>query len=241
MTTSETGRRFRGRIRLGFTLIEVLVVISLMVIIVAALVANTLSVGQRAYVKATESLFQRIDLAMGTYHDREGFYVPDGLDADYLSREGVQIRGSACLYECLGRSMIIAKVGPGGRKVYERYSSPAIRFKDAELDKVPDDPMVAEIKDAWGTPIHYDRLEGDESYSMQDYPEIHLNPPDNHPPDPRELEGCVKKLGTGQHPGAFDLWSHGRFGHDVTPYGEEGDLQAAIKAIVCNWDKPPQE
>ena len=43
MTTSVIGR---GGRRVGFTLIEILVVISLLVILIAALVANTIAVSQ---------------------------------------------------------------------------------------------------------------------------------------------------------------------------------------------------
>ena len=123
MTTSGTGRNA------GFTLIEILVVISLLVILIAALVANTLSVGQRAYVSANRTLFQRIDLAMGTYKDRVGFLPPDGLDGPYVSRENAELKLSACLYETLGRPLNVEKPAPGGRKVVERYRSPILRFR----------------------------------------------------------------------------------------------------------------
>lgn len=78
MTTLATGRLATSGLktgrRAGFTLIEILVVISLLVILIAALVANTIAVGQRAYRDSTQTLFRRIDLGMGTYTDRVGFF-----------------------------------------------------------------------------------------------------------------------------------------------------------------------
>jgi type II secretory pathway pseudopilin PulG len=234
MTTSVTGSRT------GFTLIEILVVISLLIILVAALVANTLSVGQRAYRSATETLFQRLDLSAGTYKDRVGFYPADGMDGQLgvESKEGRVIRSSACLYEFLGRPLRVEKVAPGGRKVVERYPSPILRLRESELERIPGDKTVAEIADAWGVPIHYDRLEGEDSYSLQDSGEVHLNPTETHPSDPRELEGVyVLEAGKGQNRGRFDLWSHGQKGHDVEA-GSDEEYEPQGTGVVCNWEKP---
>ena len=245
MTTLVTGRRA------GFTLIEILVVISLLVILIAVLVANTIAVGQRAFISSTKTLFRRIDLGMGTYTDRVGFFPPDGMDTtddgqEVVSREGIPIRSSACLYERLGRDLTVEKPAPGGRVVVERYSSPILRFREMELFRLPDDEVktVAELLDAWGVPIHYDRLEGPNSYSVQDgseEPAVHLEELEYHPLDPREMEGViVTRAGEGQNIGKFDLWSHGSAGHD-DPADRNMTDEEQVENSVVNWDRPRKE
>ncbi len=242
MMTSAIGERR------GFTLVEILVVISLMTLIVTALVAATLNVGQRAYVAATQALFERIDLAAGGYKDLSGFYPPDGLDAaadgsdgTVKSREGRELRGAACLYEFLGRPLQIVKHGAGGKVVVERYDSTLLRgLRESELARVPEEGAdVAEIRDSWNTPIHYDRLEGENSYSEQSTGEVHLEPPEWHPADPRSEAGVmVVDADKGQNPGKYDIWSHGRHGHD--PLEADVDAKTALKETLCNW-RPPKE
>jgi type II secretory pathway pseudopilin PulG len=212
---------------------EILVVISLLIILIAAVVTSFISVGQRAYVDSTRTLLRRIELAVETYRDRAGFYPPDGLDGPVKSRFGADIYLSTCLYETLGLPLNVEKPAPGGRKVVERYSSPIVRFRDAELERSLDDPRLAELADAWGVPIHYDRLEGEHSYSEQSDGTHHVNPVDPHPLDPREVEGFAKVLGQGQNPGRFDVWSHGPRGHAATPADEDAVDQNAPP--VPNW------
>jgi prepilin-type N-terminal cleavage/methylation domain-containing protein len=235
MTTSATGERR------GFTLVEILVVITLITLLMTALVAATLNVGQRAYVSSTQILFERIDMSVDRYKDLSGFYPADGLDAPVTSREGKGIMASACLYEFVGRPLVIVKEGPGGKPVVERYDSPVMRgLKQAEIARPPDATAdIGEIVDAWQMPIHYDRLEGEGSFSPQSTPDIHLVPPEYHPVDPREVAGvAVTEAGRGQNLGKYDVWSHGRPGHDK-PEGDENE-KTALKQTLGNW-KPPKE
>ncbi|HNR98791.1 MAG TPA: type II secretion system protein [Planctomycetota bacterium] len=234
MTISATGDRG------GFTLLEILVVISLMTFLVTALVALTLNLSHRAYEASTRTLLDRIDLSIDKYKDLTGFCPPDGFDAPVTTREGgLEIRSAACLYEFLGRPLQVIKQGAGGKVVVERYDSPVMRgLKESELVRVPGDSAdVAEITDAWGGPLHYDRLEGDDSYSPQNTPDVHLVPPEYHGPDPRDVPGvAVAEAGTGQNPGRYDVWSHGRHGHEA-PEREE-DAAALLRETIGNWQPP---
>ncbi len=234
MTISATGDRR------GFTLLEILVVISLMTFLVTALLALTLNLGQRAYVASTRAMLERVDLSIDKYRDLAGFCPPDGFDAAVTMREGsIEIRSSACLYECLGRPLQIIKQGPGGKVVVERYDSPVMRgLKESELVRgLADGADVAEIGDAWGCPLHYDRLEGEDSYSPQNTPDVHLVPPEYHGPDPREEPGiAVTEAGRGQNPGRYDVWSHGRRGHEP-PESDEGTA-ALLRETIGNWQPP---
>jgi hypothetical protein len=128
--------------------------------------------------------------------------------------------------------------------VVERYSSPVLRFRESELFRVEDDEYrnVAEVTDAWGVPVHYDRLEGPDSYSIQDGTEpVHLVPPEVHPLDPREIAGiCVTEAGRGQNIGSYDLWSHGSPGHDL-PEDRNMTEEEQIAASIVNWERPTEE
>lgn len=235
MMTSATGERR------GFTLVEILVVISLMTFLVTVLVTATLNVGQKAYVASTQVLFERIDLSIDRYRDLCGFCPPDGLDGPVVSREGKEIKSSACLYEYLGRPLQIAKLGTGGKVVVERYDSPVMRgLRSSEIEMSPDEGVaIAEIRDAWGSPLHYDRLEGENSFSEQSTADIHLSPPEFHPIDPREQAGVmVVEAGKGQNLGKYDVWSHGRHGHDKPE--SDVEVSTALKETLGNW-KPPKE
>ena len=76
---------------------------------------------------------------------------------------------------------------------------------------------------------------------MQDTPDVHLNPPEYHPPDPREVEGAAMELGVGQNPGTYDLWSHGPPEHAPPGGGDsEGDVDQQAAECVSNWKKPKE-
>ncbi len=249
MMISGTGRRCSG-----FTLIELLVVIGILTTLAAVFVGSLLTVGEKAQRRATEALFQRISIGVDKYKDYSGFYPPDGLDGEITTGGGIPIVSTQSLYHFIGRPFVIKKPAPGGRVKVERYSSPLLSFTDSEIEyrytgdveEVPEDEeRPAEILDKWGTPLHYDRLEGDpfNSLSRQGTPEIHLNPPDYHSPDPRDVEGLVSDFTekpvvqeTGpQNPGKYDLWSHGSAEHTAPgrqSYETEEDL---LKQTLGNW------
>ena len=233
-TTSATGRRA------GFTLVEVLVVMALLAVLIAAF-GGIMSRSEQAYIRSTEVLLRRLDLAIGRYRDLTGFHPPDGMDGPFLSAEGEELFYGACLYEVLGRPLIVRKVGPGGRLVVERYPSPIMHgMQERELVRDPARPHVAEFLDSWGIPIHYDRLEGGpETFSEQSGGEAHVVPSDYHPPDPRmpSFEGFSVRRAGAQNPGAYDAWSHGSPGHD-TPESLGLTEEESARRVIGNWERP---
>lgn len=253
--TKGNGGKTRGKGQTnGFTLIELLVVIFILTLLAAMMVPNIIYVGDQARSKATEALFERITMGVDKYKDLTGFFPEDGLDSPLKNKGGDPIMSSQCIYELLGRPLLIEKPAPGGRKIVERHNSPVLDFKTSEIEVARGEDETekpagtgriiprGDIMDGWGTPIHYDRLEGKESYSVQDTPDIHVNPPGFHPLDPREFDGiAVEKMGP-QNMGSYDLWSHGLVGH--SPHKEYSDEYKSeedmLKTTICNWDKPKE-
>jgi prepilin-type N-terminal cleavage/methylation domain-containing protein len=63
--------------RSGFTLVELLIVISILGLLVAVLLPNITGVSQAAKEDATQALFVRIDVACKTFVNKHGYYPPD--------------------------------------------------------------------------------------------------------------------------------------------------------------------
>ena len=204
MTTSPTTDRG------GFTLVEVLLVVS----ILAGLAAIVLVGGQgligRTKVKATESLLERLILHVEEYRAITGTYPPDGIDSEVRTPEGTRVRSSAALYTVL-TSPIEATVMTGGIPRVVKHD-PIAQFGNAELSAPDEDyPGAREILDPFGTPMHYDNTLN-RNFSPQNG-DVHIPPvpEDEHPLDPRILElseGGVERVNQVQTP-SYDIWSFG--------------------------------
>lgn len=196
----------RGR-RGGFTLVEILIVIGLLVFLASIVLVSGGSLLTSTRVKGTRATIEALRLKIDEYQSLTGYAPPDGIDTPVKNSSGTAVRGNAALHHAL-TSPITVRVMTGGiprQKTYEPRKS----FKDSEVTaEDPDYPGVREIVDAFGVPFHYDNTE-DGRMRPQDGG-VHYPPVDEeeHPLDPRTGEDYRLDLG-------YDLWSHGEKEHST--------------------------
>lgn len=231
--TSETGDAtdLRGARSRGFTLVEIMVVMAIVVMLFGLVAVSLSHYLGKASKSATQALILKLEQYLDEYKSLTGNYPPDGVDSVVRTDDGVEIKGSACLYHFLGRPV------PTVRKIagrVEKREHPAIAiFKQTELGpEDPDTPGVRELHDGWGTPIHYDNTE--DGVFRPQLGDVHIPPiPDeDHPPDPRdgtvEVDGTPAVVKAGIQTKGFDIWSHGEQGHDI-------DLKPSLP--LATWNK----
>ena len=226
--TSGTGRRrVRGGSH-GFTLVEIMVVMAILVMLFSLIAVGLGGFQNTAAEKATGALLQKLQTYLDEYHRKTGSYPPDGLDFSVETVEGESIQGSACLYYFLAEKPIFLKERRAGKQ-FIREEKPFGKFLEAELSPEDGDlPTVRELVDGWGTPLHYDNTE-----NMAFVPQggnVHIDPVDDdeHPEDPREgglvVDGQNAVVEPGIQGKGYDIWSHGPRGHDME---EEPSLPVA--------------
>lgn len=224
-TTLEIGKSFDNKS--GFTMVELMVVISVIVVLMAMLAMSAGGLQRRANVAATDGLLQRTGLFIDSYHGKTGSYPADGIDRAVITEEGTPVQSGSALAFALTRPILNREKLPTGE--YRVVSSePAVgEFKGDELSEpFAEDPGARELVDTWGIPLHYDNLEGGRNaYSPQNEGDVHLFWDDLefdgavHSLDPRELDG-VATSGP-QNIGEYDLFSHGGEGHTEDELPEE--------------------
>jgi prepilin-type N-terminal cleavage/methylation domain-containing protein len=202
----------RAARRGGFTLVEIMVVMAIIVSLFALVAIAAGGFLSKGYEKATGSFVRQLQQHMDEYKSRTGSYPPDGIDSPVKNDEGQAIRGSACLYYFLSKPVEVTE--RVGGKVSVRKTDPITRFLDANLTKEnPDHPGVFELKDGWGNPIHYDNTEDGEFRPQGG--DVHTPPVDDeeHPDDPRDGEFIVDGKNAVERKGiqskSYDIWSHG--------------------------------
>ncbi|MBA4683632.1 MAG: type II secretion system protein [Planctomycetes bacterium] len=232
--TSATGKTMsletRPRSHAGFTMVELLVTISLIVFLMSMLAVGAGRYLENTSAKATEALIARISLNLGTYKGITGSFPPDGLDGvDVITEEGTPLTGGAALTLALTQPMkLTRKVGGEVRIVGE--NPPIGDFRSDELYVTEEDPDACQILDAWANPLHYDNvMGGDEAFSPQSLGETHLDFDEDlytHMEDSREIEDLTGVLGP-QNTNEYDIWSHGSSGHEDTEEYED---------YITNWN-----
>ena len=202
----------------GFTLIEIIVVMAIIVVLVGLVLVSARGILGQGYQRNTEARIRLIEEHLEKYKELTGKYPPDGFDSSQKNDQGTKIQGSACLHYFLSRPVRVERMIAGRREVDEH---PAIyQFNQGELSDGDDDaPGVREIVDGWDTPFHYDNTE-DGRFEPQTYAS-HTPEADEetHPDDPRTGEFIVDGKNAVEKPGiqkkGFDLWSHGEQGHET--------------------------
>lgn len=210
-----------GRSR-GFTLVEIMVVMAIVVMLFGLVAVSLSQYLGKASKSATVALILKLEQHLDEYKSLTGHYPPDGVDSVVRTDDGVDIKGSACLYYFLSRPVVTVRKIAGRT---EKREHPAIAsFKATELGpEDPDVPGVRELVDGWATPIHYDNTE--DGVFRPQRGEVHIMPipDDEHPSDPRDgsvvVDGTPAVVKEGIQSKSFDIWSHGQQGHeaDVKP------------------------
>jgi len=203
----------------GFTLIEIIVVMAIIVVLVGLVLVSARGILGKGYQRNTEARIRMIEDHLEKYRELTGKYPPDGFDSPEKNDQGTKIYGSACLQYFLNRPVRVERKIAGRLEIDEH---PAIyQFNQSELAKEsPDAPGAREIVDGWGTGFHYDNTE-DGRFEPQTHAS-HLPEADEetHPEDPRTGDFSVDGKNAVEKPGiqkkGFDLWSHGEQGHETS-------------------------
>jgi prepilin-type N-terminal cleavage/methylation domain-containing protein len=215
VTTSEIGdsRVRRGAGQAGFTLVEILVVLAIIVLLFSMVTVSVGTFYASAYERSTRAMVLRLREFLDVYKRLTGAFPPDGLDSSVTNQDGIELKGSAALHHFLTQPVVV-KVVQGGVIRYKEYDPVASTpFTTSELSaEDPGSPGVFEILDGWGDPFHYDNTEDGEFVPQGG--DVHTPPiPDEeHAPDPRDVTYSVRGEPAVPLPGevqskGYDLWS----------------------------------
>lgn len=207
----------------GFTMVELLVTIALIVFLMSMLAVGAGRYLESASGARTEALISRVSLLIENYHSVTGDYPSDGLEgSDVITSDGTYLTGGAALTFALTQPLVLTERQPNG-ELRTIGQEPAIGdFRTDELSAPSDgDGQARQLLDAWGEPIHYDDVSnGDSAFNSQDLGETHLDWDEDfqvHTEDPR-LEP--------QNTNEYDIWSHGSSGHSE---------EESIEDLIKNW------
>lgn len=204
----------------AFTLLELLIVTSIILILVATLVVATMGVRKSSLVKGTQALLLQIKQATISYYDRYKKYPPDGYDFEVKVYDRT-IKGSQCLVYYLATPQPKAARSPDGTIVYQMQEPFLMglqpRSVTFSLEEIPDREEIPALIDTFKEEIFYDRVLNTAEYS---YP----LPGDSNPgqPDPRPADAPTVRMGK------YQIWSLGPDGRD-----KKGDPSDDI----TSWDR----
>ena len=139
----------------GFTLIEILIVMSIIGILAGLVLIAMGSIQKTAKDRATEALVERLTLQIADYYRKRGALPEDGYDTEVKFR-GKSLKGSAALFHQLTSDIFERTFIAGERR--EDRRDPVAKFENSDL--LIDEEAIKWIIDGHGTPIHYDNLTG---------------------------------------------------------------------------------
>lgn len=141
--------------RSGFTLIEILIVMSIIGVLAGLVLIAMGSIQKTAKDKATEALIERLNLQIADYYRKRGELPQDGFDTSLMVR-GRALKGSSALYHQL-TNFVFERTFIAGEQQEDRRE-PVAKFENADLLTDEEDEDIVYIVDGHGVPIHYDNL-----------------------------------------------------------------------------------
>lgn len=138
----------------GFTLIEILIVMSIIGVLAGLVLIAMGSIQKQAKDESTKALVARLNLHIADYYRKKGALPDDGFDTQVEDKAtGLLLKGSAALYYQLSNVVKERTFIAGEQR--ETESEPVAEFEKADL--ITEDGIVY-IIDGHGMPIHYDNL-----------------------------------------------------------------------------------
>lgn len=137
----------KAKLRAGFTLVEMLVVIAIILILLALMAVLIKGVRERAQYKKTVAIVNTIKMGCENYRTDERVYPPQTYST---------YNGSQALHFLLGRERNVVAGTGGSQTVVKR--DPYIEFKPDWLEGQPgnNEPNPPKnVVDAWGNVIAY--------------------------------------------------------------------------------------
>lgn len=202
--------------RRGFTMIELLVVMGILVVLVGIIVPTTFRARRNAKVSQTASMIQQMSLALANYETEFGDYPPSTLKDCGLT-VNKQNDGIESLVACLST---MKKNGP-------YYDFDEDRLANADGDRVPDfndsylkKGLAYEYLDPWGNPFIY--------FHNRDYqsPEIVSKYRVLDKTTFKAIPQKSEKTGNWHGFDSFQLWSAGPDGKNEDGEGDD----------ITSWD-----
>lgn len=207
----------RRRGSFGFTLVEMLVVIGILIVLAGLAIPATGALRRRSQIKECKAFIDLIAAAVEQYASDFGDFPPTSLSAFGLRTNRLN-EGSKSLVRCLTTT---EREGPYFEFPEGRLgtlSGDRLQTRDDPTRSTMQTPTLFEILDPWGNPLiyyHHQDYRGGreiERYTIQD-----------------EQQRCVPQPSekTGQLPGfgRFLIWSAGPDGVNENGQGDD----------VCSW------
>jgi prepilin-type N-terminal cleavage/methylation domain-containing protein len=155
--------------RRGFTMVEIIAVIAIIALLAAAVTGGVVMAMKRAAIKATQGLFQRLDVAIGMYYEDYGAYPPDGATAWYTNPgPNLNLATETLAYALAGMyedlSIDSFRENLARKTAYLSFEQRDLKRTgrvfwmnnlQENYDPTTRDDIFPEIVDIWGNPIHY--------------------------------------------------------------------------------------
>ncbi|MFN0057991.1 MAG: type II secretion system protein [Planctomycetota bacterium] len=212
-----------GSSRQGFTLIELMVVISIMLVLASLVFVGIRSAYAKARISRSKSLIERLATATTEYQSTVGSYPPDGIDSAVVTPDGTRLMSGAALTFALTSPRPKFRRLATGELQLTGEEEAVLELGKKDYMTMDGDDLAREVVDAWSQPVHYDNVQG--GYNEQSDESFHLIVFPGHGKDARESEFVAQK--GPQNIGRFDIWSHGVSGHSI----DENP-----KFAITNWN-----
>jgi prepilin-type N-terminal cleavage/methylation domain-containing protein len=147
----------RGQVRtLGFTLVEMLIVIAVIGILSGLVMRGVVLAKQTAAIAVTQQRISRLQIAIESYHQDEGAYPAQGLspdaDENHLPQLYVALLGEPKPHGPAGRNAPYLRIKEDDIVVWDDART---TYRKARRSERYDPDVPKFVADAWGEPLIY--------------------------------------------------------------------------------------